>query len=300
MSYEMEAIQESVIQSNAPADLPVKEFSPYGRSASPMKGKNEGQRTNSVEAPTAESLSAPTESVRLSPHLSALARKESAVRAKEQALRERERQLEARLADSDKFNQIKTKIASKDLSAAEELGVTYEDYTKYLTDKLRDSDPQTQAVKEIRDELESLKKNQEENVDRQFDANVAEYRKAISQLVENPEYAAIKRLKGENHVLQYILDSFEEDNIQLSVDEAARDVLAMFKANKEELSNAFNEERSAQARTLPPPKMGAKTLTQQVTTGSERPSLKPLSQMNDAERWAEARRRVEARKLKQG
>ncbi|CAM6002764.1 unnamed protein product [Sphagnum balticum] len=295
MSYEKEPITEAVIQSNAPAELPIREFQSY---AAPAKTKIPGQALTSVE----EKAKTPVEeSVTLSPQLTALARKEAATRQREAAIKEREKQLEAKLAQAQEYEELKTKLASKDFSAAEKLGLTYEEYANYQMQKLAGEDPQKQELEAIRSEVTALKKQQEESVSRQYDANVAEYKKAIATLVESePKFSGIKKIgeQGREAVLQYILDSFEEDGLELSVDQAAQDVQDFMKEEAKKMAVLLEDETPAveAARKLPPPKVGMKTLTQQVTTSSERAPLKPLYRMSDEERWAEARRRVEARK----
>ena len=77
-------------------------------------------------SPAAESAPA-EESVKLSPQLTALARKEQAFRQREQALKDRERQLEAELEEAKKYKALQEKLKSKDFSEAEAMGLTYED-----------------------------------------------------------------------------------------------------------------------------------------------------------------------------
>src|SRR5665213_262500 len=168
---------------------------------------------------------AAAESVRLSPQLSALARKEQAFRQRERAFLEKEKAFEARTSDADKYSQLRTKLSSKDYSEAEELGLNYEEYTKYLLDKQAGEDPQTQRFKQLEEEIQALKKSKEESATQEYEETVAAYKTEIAKLVESsPDFPKVKKAGREDAVLQLILDSWEADGTELTVEQASKDV----------------------------------------------------------------------------
>jgi hypothetical protein len=258
-----------------------------------------------TEESRVEAATPTAESVKLSPQLSAIARKEQAFRQREQALKAREAEVEAKLADATKFAELKAKLSAKDYSEIEALGLNYEGYTQYLLAKQNgEPAPETQALKKLEEEVTGLKKAQEESANQQYEETVAEYRKEIKAAVEaNPEFASIKELGHEDAVLQLILDSWEEDETELTVEQAAKDVeaylveeatkMAGLTKVKSKLQPAVEEKR-------PLPRPGLKTITNDMTVGSEKRPAKPLHTLSDSERYAEARRRVLERRAKQG
>lgn len=304
-----EAIVDTVIPHDVIKPIPVRTISTrIGPKPMTIAGQNTHQvipdRNNSAEA-----SAIPEESVRLSPQLSALARKEQAYRQREQALKQREKDLEAKLSKADQFEQLQTKISSKDFSQAEELGLNYEEYTNYLLNKQSGEDPQTQAFKKLEDEIAGLKKAQEENAQSQFDETVQAYRTELKKAVEaDPKFLKLKKfsdvgpdgkeISGVDVALQFILDSWEEDQESVAVDEAL-DLTNKFIEERARKWAALIEEPKSEAleRELPPPRASSKTLTNQMQPSGETPRpQKSLQHLSESERYAEARRRVLARR----
>jgi hypothetical protein len=264
------------------------------------KSQNINQPGNNVVSPAAESAT-PAESVRLSPQLSALARKEQALRQERAAFLEEKKSLEARLAEAEKYSQLKTKLQSKDFSEMEELGLTYEEYTKYLLDKQNGEDPQAQKFKTLEDELQALKKAQEDNAALEYEETVAAYQKEIAKHVESSsDLPLTKKAKKEDAVLRLILDSWEKDGEELTVEQASKDVEEFLKQEAKNWASLIEEPKVSGAHgpgPLPPPRTGSRTLTQnmQPPSGQAAPA-KSLQHLSESERYAEARRRVEARR----
>ena len=252
--------------------------------------------------PAAEASATPAASVKLGPEVTALARKQQAFRQREQALIEREKQLEAKLAEADKYSQLKTKFDSKDFSAAEELGLTYDEFTKYKLEKQLGEDPQAQKFNSLEEQIQALKKSQEDKATQEYEETVAAYRTEITSLIDAPEFQTLKKFKetnaegkeftGVDIALQLILDSWEEDQVEVSSEEAVR-------LTKESLIErarkyaALIEEPVQEESKLPPPRPGSRTLTQQLQpAGVTKQPAKSLQHLSEAERYAEARRRV--------
>lgn len=259
---------------------------------------NPGQQiTNDV--PAAESAPVPEESVRISGQASAILRKEQAVRQREEALKAQEKVLAEKLALAEQYTQLKEKLTAKDYSEAEKLGMTYEDYTSYKLNSTNEPDPLQEKVLALEAKVEAFEKKAEESSAIQYEETIAEYKKEIGRLVaDRPEFSSIKELKKEDAVLQLILDTFEEDGEELSIDEAARFV----EEKLVEYGRAFTalpklKPEEPPQRMLPRPMVG-RTLTNDMTASSEKKPMKSLRGLSDAERYAEARRRVEARKGK--
>lgn len=296
-------IVDSVIPRAVEKPIPVRTVTtrsvPRPAPAAPAEA-NGDQATTLREKVVGEESPAAADSVRLSPQLTALARKEQAYRQRELALKQREKDVEARLADADKFAQLKAKVAAKDYSEAEALGLSYEDYTKYLLEKQSGEKPEDLRFKTVEEKLAALEKSQEETATAQYEATVAEYRTEISKFAEtNPEYAGFKDPELQAGVLQSILDTFEKDDIEMPLEEAFKLAKAVLQDKAKQLA-AFREaekvETAEEKRPLPPPaKSGLKTLTQQVNAGANTAPLKSLQHMPDNERYAEARRRAEAK-----
>lgn len=290
-----EAIVNTIIPREVEKPIPVRTVSTILRKANQDQANI--NRTDSTPAVSG----IPEESLKLSGPAIALARKEQAHRQRELALKERERQVEARLADAEKFEKLRAKIGEKDFSEAEALGLNYEDYVEYKLKSTGEVDPRDQKFQEIQDEVKNLKKQQEESIQRQYEETVSEYRSEIKKLVaEKPEFSKIKKMNAEEHVLQLIIDTFEEDGTQLTVDKAAKDV-EMFLTEEKKKWDALSDEgveAEMQRPTLPRP---TRTLTNEMTAGAQtaRPQ-KSLQHMSDEERYAEARRRVLERRQQQG
>lgn len=296
-----EAIVDQIIPQQVEKPIPVRVVQTR---VGPKVTQNIDQRATS-DKPAAASA-ATEESVRLSPQVSALARKEQAYRQRELALKEREKALEEKLAKADRYSQLETGFAAKDYSKAEELGLSYEEYTKYLIDRQAGEDPQGQRFKALEEEIQTLKKGNEEKATREYDETVAMYRDELSQGAESPEFQMVKKFKDKNSetneeftgvdvALQFILDSWEKDSKAVSVEEAlklTKDFLVS-EANKFAALNEQPESEVEGKQALPPPKTGARTLTQHMQpAGVTKQPVKSLQHLPDDARYAEARRRV--------
>lgn len=289
-------------------DLPSKEFvgyDPAGKTTitgSPIQrpAPENVKQGNTVEAAEPAEPAKPEESVTLSPQISALARKEQAQRQRERALAQREQALEARLADAEKYQQLKTKVAAKDYSAADDLGMSHDQYTQYLLDKQAGEDPAEQRYRKVESELERLKKNQEEQVIQDYAANQGLWKQEISKVVDaNEEFSTIKEMGAHAAVLRLINESFDEDGVELSAEEAAKLVEDELFARAEKFTSVskIKKKFESEPRVLGAPKSSPKTITQNMTVTSEKAKSKPFHLMSESEQIAEAIRRVQASKL---
>lgn len=228
------------------------------------KTEESGQATTGVEE-----TSPPT--VTLSSQATAIARMEQKVRRQEQALKADKAKLDAERAEVAQLKELKTKLAAKDYSALEAEGLTYEEYTNYKLNQGTESTPEAQAIRELQDEIKSLKTSQEESTSKQYDATVGQYRNDIKALVaKDSNYSSVKELGAEEHVLQHILDTFEQDGEVLSIEQAAQEVEDKLVEDAERMANlsklkAKQTPPEPPKKELPPPqRTGLRTLTQQI------------------------------------
>lgn len=302
MSYTTEALESGPIPTAragmSELDMPTKEFVGYDpKGTTTVTGT---QREIPKQLVTNEETPAVTEeAVSLSPKISALARKEQAQRQREAQLKRREQELSSKLADAEKYAQLKAKMANKDFGAAEELGISYEEYTTYKLNQQTSENPEEQRYRKVEKELADLKRGQEEQVIKEYQANQSLWKQEIARVVtENEEFVGIREMKAENAVLQHINDSFDEDGVELSAEQAAREIEAAIKKQEERFTqiSGLRNKNASEGKVLGPPKNAPKTITQNMTVTSSKPSHKPLHMMSESEQWAEAKRRYEASK----
>lgn len=284
-------------------DLPSKEFTGYDpKGTTTVTGTDRSlnvKQGNTGEASAPAEPARAEESLTLSPQISALARKEQAQRQRERAFMQREKELEAKLADAEKYQSIRSKLAAKDYSAADDLGMTHDQYTQYLLDKQAGEDPGEQRYRKLESELEGLKKSQEDQTIQEYKANQNLWKQEIAKVVDaSEEFSTIKELGAYGAVLRHINDSFDEDGIELSAEQAAKEIEDALYARAEKLASVSKIKRKfeTEPRVLGAPKSSPKTITQNMTVTSEKAKSKPFHLMSESEQIAEAIRRVQAAK----
>jgi hypothetical protein len=308
MAYTVENMETALPSAmhQAQAELPVRSIDPRDKAtlASPQVVPDEpkaGHTETPVEVDKAATPANPAESVTLSPKISALARKEQAVRRQEQALKQREADLADKLAKAEQFAKLQERLKSKDYSAAEELGMSYEEYSNYLLNK-GTPDPKEERTSKIEQQLAELRKRQEDIETKEYQVNQNLWKQEISRIVAASEdFSTIKELGAEDVVLQHINDSFEEDGVELTAEQAAKEIEeALLERAKKfaSVSKVKGGVQSPEPRTLGAPKPSSpKTITQNLTVTSQKPSTKPFHMMSESEQIQEAIRRVQAAKL---
>jgi len=257
-----------------------------------LKPAESSGQPNKVE-PTEENPKT-EESITLSPKVSALARKEQQQRQREAALREREKALEAKLADAEKFAQLKSKLAAKDYTAVDELGLNYEEFVKHELGKQPVS-PEEERVRKVEQELAAFKKAQEEKVIQEYQANQVLWKNEITKVVkDNDEFSTIRELEAEDLVLQHVNESFDEDGVELTVEQAAKEIEEALIERAKKFANLSKFKKSEEPKVLGAPKI--KTITQSMTTLPPKNTSKPFHLMSESEQIAEAYRRVQMQK----
>jgi hypothetical protein len=333
MAYTVEAVETPSHLPQSPLAAPMREervFSPYSAegnrarilakqtAAASGPARPTGQIPLSRE-PGAEALPAPgpEETVTLSPHVAALARKEQKFRQEKAALDKKKQDLDAQLAEVAKLKAMQAKLAQKDYSDLEGV-INYDEYTDYLIKKQQAQTPEQAALKKLEAEVAGIKTERQESISKQFDAAVAQRKTATQQhIAADPKLSEFKakvektfpKLKLEEPVVQHILDTWENDSEELAVETAVTEVVDALKERAKQWASLLEEQAQETAPTgeaiveelkkpLPPLKTSLKTITNQVTTGEVNRPRKSFQGMSDTERWAEARRRAEE-KIKQ-
>lgn len=307
MSYTVESLQSPNVGTvtNQPTqfNLPERVMDPRDPSTIPKSDDAPApdvKQTASSEGDAPEEA-ATSESVTLSPQISAIARKEQAQRQREQSLKRREQALEAKLKNADKFENLEAKIKAKDFSSAEELGLTYEEYTQYLLTKEAAKNPEEQRFRDLDKKLAEIKQAQDDLTNREYQANQGLWKAEISRVIsESTELPLVKKAiktfgpKFEADILDHINTSFEEDGLEIS----AADAAAQFEEVLRERASFYKDDapQAEKKRLGPPGQSSPKTITQQMTTSSKAAQTKPFHLMSESEQLAEAIRRVQAAK----
>lgn len=265
------------------------------RPATDVKQEDNSEGRDGKEPSQGQPSPLQEESVTLSPKLTAIARREQAQRQREIQFKQKEKELADRLAKADKFEAIQKKLEAKDYSAADELGLKYEEYTDHLVKRQEAKNPEAERVSKVEQELAQFKKEREEQTVRDYQANQSLWKQEISRVVNSSEdFSSIKELKAEDLVLQHINDSFEEDNIELSAEQAAKEIEEAILERAQKVASLTKLQKRAGA----PRQLGApKTITQNMTVSSQKPVKKPFHLMSESEQIAEAIRRVQEAKL---
>ena len=257
------------------------------------------QSNTSGTTNSAETQNTPEASVNLSPAAAALARKEAKFRQQQQELKAKETALEAERLEIAELKALKAKLAAKDYSSVESL-VDYNDYTNYLIEKGGANTPEQEEIKKLSSKLESIEKAQQDDFNKRFDAAVNERRTAVKQLVESDAtFSSIKELNMQEAVVQHILDTWEHDSVDLTVEQAAKEVedLLVERATKWTSLSKFKSQGASQSqekKELPPLKAGVKTLTNNMApTGEIKRPQKSFEGMSEQDRYKEAYRRAQ-------
>ena len=309
MGFTTESIEAAPLgtQTNQPNqfNIPSKEFIGYDPNGthsitgSPLVKPAEKPAETPANAPIPDVPR--EESITLSKGASAILRKEQAVRAQQKALAEKERTFAEKMADAEKYHKLKQKLEAKDYSAIDELGVPYEEIVKHEINKEAAKDPAQERVKRLEEEMAALKKGQEEQTVKDYEANQALWKKEISRVTaESSDFPLVKK-KGadaEAAILQHINDSFEEDETELTVEQAAKDIEEALSSKAKEWASLLesDENKVPEAKVLGAPKTKVSTITQNMTVTSKEVKPKPFHLMSESEQIQEAIRRVQAAK----
>lgn len=196
------------------------------------------------EEPVADPVAVPDKDKELlSTQYAQLARREKALYAKAQARDRASAEREAALAareeaikskDADyQTNYIpKQRLTEDTINVLLESGVSYDKITELMMTQTA-QDPATKAaINELKQQLRAQeearvqdKKSYEEAQNANYQQAVKQIRADASQLVmTDPQFETIKKTKSINDVVSLIEETFKEDGIVLSVEDACREV----------------------------------------------------------------------------
>lgn len=243
------------LMGNAPAnppantqDLPVRnatQVAPEELSAITSSTRSEGQSSPS-ETLAPEAPKAPEEP--LSNQYALLARREKALRAKaqqqaqeskarEDAFLAKEEALKAREAARDAEYQSKyipkDRLSQDPLSVLNELGLSYDQLTQLVLNAPKAEDiARAKELRDIQSELKAVKEQQlasqrasEEQQTAAYQQAVKQIRSEVSQLVKtDPTFETINATNSINDVVELIEETYKQDGILLTVEEAANEV----------------------------------------------------------------------------
>jgi hypothetical protein len=291
MSYEVQALPDSVNSPVIPTTTQTMReeriIDPYAVRPTRLTGQPDIARVPEGK---------PEETVRLSPQVALLARREQKFRQQQQALERERTTLAAEKQEIAQLRAMKEKLEAKDYSGLDGL-VDYNDYSQYQVNRLNGANPVDDEIKRLNGKISEIEKNATENISRQFEAAVSERRIATSELVDKTDqFPRIKKAKAHEAVVQHILDTWEHDSKELSIEQAAKEVESILLEKAQQWATLLAEDSEVEPpkKALPPLKQGLRTLTNQVTAGDVTKRTRvSLQHLSESDRWAEARKRAE-------
>lgn len=303
MAYEVEAVAPDFASSTqAPVWRPERtvDFSEF----SPPRKASVAASTPALEAKTQEQTTAATEApvVTLSPAASALARKEQRFRKQQADFRAQEAALEQERKELAELRALKGKLDAKDYSAIESM-VPYDAYTNYLINKNSPVSPEQEQIKQLSEKVSNLENAHKTDAEKRFEIAVEQRREAVKAIVEsNPEFSSIKEKNAVEHVVRHIVDTFEEEGIELTPEQAAQDVENVILERAKEWSGLTKLKPKETPKEEPKkkevlqPKPAVSTITHAMAATGDTKLTKPnyAAMRSDEERWNAARNRITA------
>lgn len=224
-----------------------------GAIAAPKVEKSEFEKVteeaqkHSIEAESSPEPKAETKADEepLSSQYAILARKEKAIRQREQQLKAREAAIKAQEETSkvsapiaapsiDESKYIsREKLTSDPFGVLTELGMTYDQLTEAAlngpkpkeVELMNEIKAMREELKILKGETESTKKTFSEQQDSAYKQAVAQIRNEVRVLVDkDPNFETIKETGSSGDVVELIEQTFKEDGILLTVEEAAQQV----------------------------------------------------------------------------
>lgn len=238
----------------------------------------------------------------LSSQYAVLARKEKAIRQREQQLRARESAIKAqedasRAPKAPTFDESKyvpkDRLSQDPFSVLTEMGLTYDQLTEMA---LNAPKPEQIAInneiRALRDELKALrgenettKKSFETQQTQAYDQAIAQIKsEARSLITHNPQFETIKETNSLSDVVDLIEETFKEDGILLTVEEAATQVEDYLVEEAMKIAKI----KKIQQRLAPKPSAQAPKATDQ----SKQQQIKTLTNSVGTSRQLSARERA--------
>lgn len=285
-------------------------ISPEEASAIKTAESRQNDTTESVESETVKEETKAVEEEPISSQYAVLARKEKALRQRDQQLRAREAAIKtqedaskAALAppkpafDESKYIS-KDRLLEDTFGALSELGLTYDQLTERALNAPKSEDLAiTNELKALREELKAIKGETENTKKSIQDQQTQSYQQAVAQirneaknLVDhNPDFETIKETSSIGDVVDLIEQTFKEDGILLTVEEAARQVEDYLVEEAMKITKIKKIQQRMQAAA---PKPTPTAAVQESTSQPKQQQLKTLTNSVGTSRQLSARERA--------
>lgn len=200
---------------------PLTEQAPAEVAAAPVVEKTEEKPSAENPLPEVKEIEVQKEEERLSPKFLAAAKKEREIFERDRSLKTREKELEARLKNFEEAERLKKEDPLKYL---EKSGIDYNDLTKQI---LEGKVPETHAIKQLRTELEGLRKEREEEKEKaeaaRKEAAVQKFKNDMTQHIRGnaEKYPLVGALNGEETVYNVIEQHFNSTGEVMPYDQAS-------------------------------------------------------------------------------
>jgi len=260
------------------ANNPIQNQAPQATDQQPVVEQQQQQQQTKQPDPSSE-------------RFAQLARKEKSLRAQARQLQEQQKSIQEQLSKSQ--SEWQNRIKSDPLTVLAEAGLNHDDIANIILN----SKPEDIELKRIKSELQSLKSNQQEQFTKIQESQKAAYEQAVKQVSRevqnlvngNEAYETIRATKSYDAVVELIKQTYNEDGVLLSAEEASDMVeeyltdeamsLAKLKKIQSKLAPQEPQEPVQKTQSNQKPQITTKTLTNSVTTSS-----KPLSAKDRRER----------------
>lgn len=314
MAYTVEAFSDTPTTAPAVAPPIIKEervVTPYVQDSKRLEAAmakvamGQSGQPGKVEGTEAkEPASAPQEpGVKLSPGAAALARKEQKFRQEQAKLKAEKESLAAERAEVARLKEMQQKLAAKDYSGLDGI-VNYDEYTQHQLNRMQTQTEEQKAIQAMSEKIAQMEKANEENINRQFEAAVYDRKREADRILTSDEKlsqfsstvkSVMPKVNLPDVVTQHILDTWEHDNQELSVEQAAQEVVDVMINKAKTWSKLLGTSQQApdQKKPLPPMSKGLSTLTNRVTIGESAQDKKPdYYRLPESQRWELARQRA--------
>lgn len=257
--------------------------------------KAEPVKTEATAKPTEELKPADPEQEKMSQRFALIARKEKELVRAQQELKNQIAQWQEKLKPAETYESLKSKVRENPMLALKELGVSYDDLTKYITSgKMPEGAGfEIQQVREeitrIRedlkrrdDEIAKLREKRRQESERQ---TITDFFREIGDYVKSnaEKYELINQLEATNLVFDTINNHFEKEQQLLSIEAAAEMVE---KYLEEQADKVFKAKKYAsrlgspmKEPMKPSPTAQPRTLTNEMTSSA--PSILPAKTEQD-------------------
>lgn len=291
------------------AIIPPKKASPL---AEISQDSNIVDESAQIPEPNVDTKAKEVEDPTLSRQFAQLAKQERSLRLKaqqqDQALKAREAAIKAKEdAFASKDQEYAQKYIQRDflknnpLQALAEAEVSYDDLTQQILNSQNPQDPRLMAtISKLEAKIASLEKSSEEGrtqqkttQDQQYQAAIKQIEADVRHLVDNdPEYETVKHTASHKDVVDLIVETYKEDGVILSVEDAAMEVENHILEEAVKLSRLSKVSKRSQQAVSPSPATQTPAATVAQPKVQSAPTMKTLTNAVASTRPLTARERA--------